>query len=149
MQQNLEAFFSKYSYLLTDSAATAGNNRKLLSFVLDDPPVHREVEVEVVRPEDVQSPSTHCGDKALAAYPKDELVNALPRRPTGEFKADLAACNKLRYHVDGMVRFPLEPDDNVRYALVNVRSCPFLRNNLACLSTSRTRRPRNFQKTNT
>ena len=76
-----------------DSAATAGNSRELLPFVLDDFPVHREVDVEVVRPEDIQGPSTHCCDRAVAAYPKDKLVNALPRRPTGEFKADLEAID--------------------------------------------------------
>ena len=72
----------------SDSAATAGNSRKLLLFVLGDPPVHREVDVEVARPEDIQGASTHCGDRAIAAYPQDELVDAIPRRPAGEFKAD-------------------------------------------------------------
>ncbi|MFM7982394.1 MAG: hypothetical protein ACKPKO_24045, partial [Candidatus Fonsibacter sp.] len=88
----------------SDAAATAGKNRELLPFVLNDFPVHRKVDVEVVYAEGVQGPGPYCSDRAVAADLDHKLINAVPRRPTGEFKADLELSTKLRYHVDWMMR---------------------------------------------
>ena len=85
----------------SDSVAAAGSNRELLPFVLDDFPVYREVDVEVVCAKDVQGPGTRCGDRAVAANPEGKLIDAIPPpRPAGEFKADFESHTRLRYHVD-------------------------------------------------